>query len=164
MGRVKRAINHLLVALLFIQGLALIAIIGLEVFYRYVLGSALSWPEEVAGIIFVWFTLLGIVVLEGEGSHISFNIIDKFLPDILAKALRVSSHLIVITYGVVMIIYGLKYSLLFKYETSPAAGINLIWLNMSVPISGVLLIFFTLFNLVDTIKGEGETHHEEGGH
>ena len=63
-------LRRVIVFIVSLQGVVLVVLIGTGVFFRYVVGQALSWPEEVAGIIFVWFTLLGIALLTQSGEHI----------------------------------------------------------------------------------------------
>ena len=152
MAKVKYFLDRVLMSILVCQGIALVLIIGVSVFFRYVMGAALSWPEEVAQIIFVWYTLLGIVVLVGSDSHIAFDVISRVAPPAVAYLVRVFSQLLVIVYGLVMAVYGWKYLMMFPDEESPAAGINLSWLKISVPVAGVILIFFVCFNLISASR------------
>lgn len=152
MDTVRKLIDQLIMVILVIQGIFLVFIIGVAVFYRYVLGSALSWPGEVAGIVFVWYTLLGTVVLVGSDSHIGFDFIEKYTPAIVGKAVRALSQTIIILYGVIMTIYGWKYMRLFPDETSPAAGISLNWLKSAVPVTGILIVAYLAFKAVDILR------------
>ena len=135
--------------ILVFEGISLVAIIGISVFFRYVLDSALSWPGEVAGIIFVWYTLLGMVVLVGDKSHIAFDLFEKCRLPIISKLVAWLSQLTIVVYGIIMTVYGWQYVQMFPDETSPAAGINLTWLKSAVPITGILVIIYVLFNMLD---------------
>lgn len=148
MQRVKDFLDRFIMAVLVTQGICLVLIIGIAVFFRYVMGSALSWPEEVAQIIFVWYTLLGVVVLVGSDSHIAFDFMEKSTPPGVSCLISIFSRLMVMLYGGIMAVYGWQYMMMFSDEVSPAAGINLCWLKISVPVAGVILIFFVCFNLI----------------
>lgn len=148
MEKVKGFLDRFLMAVLVTQGVCLVLIIGIAVFFRYVMGAALSWPEEVAQIIFVWYTLLGVVLLVGSDSHIAFDFMEKSTPPVVSCLIRISSQVLIILYGGIMAVYGWKYMMMFPNEVSPAAGINLCWLKICVPVAGVILIFFVCFNLV----------------
>ncbi len=152
MGKIKLFIDGIMIVVLFVQGVALLVLIGIEVFFRYVVGSALSWPEEVAGIVFVWFTLVGVSILVGENAHISFSFLDKYFPRLVSLSIKVMAHAIVILYGVIMVVYGYRYMVLFRYEVSPAAGINLMWLNSAIPFNGVLVAFYSLVNVIEETR------------
>ncbi|PIE64923.1 MAG: hypothetical protein CSA26_06205 [Desulfobacterales bacterium] len=148
MQHIRKIIDHFITSILIIQGIALVAIICLAVFFRYVVGAALSWPEEVAGILFVWYTLLGIVFLVSSNSHIAFDILEKKAPPLIGIIINILSHLIIMAYAAVMVYYGWKYLKAFPYETSAAAGINLTWLKSAIPISGGLIISYILLNQI----------------
>ena len=150
--QVRKILDSLLIAILVAQGFLLVLIITIAVFFRYIVGSALSWPEELAGIVFVWYTLLGIVVLVGSESHIAFDLVEKYAPAIIGKCVKMLSQLIVIVYGAIMMIYGWQYLRLFPDETSPAAGINLSWVKVAVPVAGVLLVIYVAMNIISSWK------------
>lgn len=152
MGKIRKLLDRLITAILVLQGVSLIVIIGISVFYRYIIEAALSWPGEVAGIVFVWYTLLGIVLLSGSESHIAFDFIGKSAPRFVARSIKLLSQFIVLIYGIIMAVYGWKYLVLFPHETSPAAGINLTWLKIAIPATGVLLVFYVGLNIIDSFR------------
>ncbi|MCX5906312.1 MAG: TRAP transporter small permease [Deltaproteobacteria bacterium] len=155
---IRQIENYLLKVISFIlvlQGLGLVVLIGLEVFFRYVVGSALSWPEEVAGIVFVWFTLLGIALVMREDEHIAFDYLMKHSPPVVGKIIMAFSLLVIQIYALTMIYYGYSYARTFSFETTPAARINLLWLNLSLPVSGLLIIIYSLLKVVELFKSPG---------
>lgn len=156
MTGIKNILDKLIMAVLVAQAFSLVLIISVAVFFRYVLGTALSWPEEVAGIIFVWYTLLGIVVLVGSESHIAFDFFEKNTHPAVGYIIRLISQLAVIVYGGVMAVYGWQYFNLFPGELSAAAGINLGWLKISVPVAGILLVVYIIFNIFAGGKSDND--------
>ncbi len=163
MERARRFMNRLIMSVLIFQGISLVLIIGVSVFFRYVVGAALSWPGEVAGIIFVWYTLLGVVVLVGSESHIAFDLIGKYAPAFIDKFVKLLSQCIVLLYGVFMVVYGWKYLQLFPDETSPAAGINLSYLKVAIPVTGVLVVAYVSLNIVEVFKRSSRLAAEKEG-
>ena len=148
MERIRHFIDRLILGILALQGMVLVGIICLAVFFRYVVGAALSWPEEVAGILFVWYTLLGVVALASSNSHIAFDIIEQKAPRAVGLFIKTLSQVIIILYGLIMVVYGWKYLRAFPFETSPAAGINLVWLKSAIPLSGVLIVIYVSLDLI----------------
>jgi TRAP-type C4-dicarboxylate transport system permease small subunit len=144
-------LTQVVIGICAIQGMVLVGLMGIEVFFRYIMGRALSWPEEVAGIVFVWFTLLGIAVVMKDDSHISFDFLIKRLPKIAAKGIAIFSFLIIMAYAVAMIYAGYTYSKMFSFENTPAANINLLWVNISVPLSGGLIFLYALLKLLEIV-------------
>ena len=148
----RKILNSILKFLLAIQGFALLSLLGIEVFFRYVINSALSWPGEVAGFVFVWFTLLGTAYLVGENSHIAFSLISSRVSNPLKNVLYFFSQVSIIFYSYFMIVPGFKYTKLFSFAVSPAAGINMSWLYSAVPVSGVIIILYSTMNIIDLVS------------
>ena len=147
--KVLRKIVAFTVAL---QGLVLTLLIGTEVFFRYVVGRALSWPEEVAGIFFVWFTFLGVVLLTQSGEHIEFNFLAQQLSSRASKVLSVFIQVMIGLYALFISLSGYAYAIMFRFENTPAAGINSLWLNLALPISGLLIFFYSQLNILKILK------------
>jgi TRAP-type C4-dicarboxylate transport system permease small subunit len=161
--RARRFLNRLIMSVLILQGISLVLIIGISVFFRYVVGAALSWPDEVAGIIFVWYTLLGIVVLVGSESHIAFDLIGNYAPPFISKSIKLLSQCIILLYGAIMAVYGWKYFQLFPDETSPAAGIDLSYLKIAIPVTGVLVVAYVILNIINAFKRSSPLAAEKEG-
>lgn len=73
---------------MWVAGLALlvmVAIIPVGIFARYVMNSALSWPEPVAIICMVTFTFIGAAVSYRAGSHIAVTMMTDRLSEPLRK-------------------------------------------------------------------------------
>ncbi|HBC9089365.1 TPA: TRAP transporter small permease [Citrobacter koseri] len=63
---------------MWVAGLALlimVAVIPVGIFARYVMNSALSWPEPVAILCMVTFTFVGAAVSYRAGSHIAVSMV-----------------------------------------------------------------------------------------
>lgn len=76
-----RSIAWVLVALM-------VGTILLQVFYRYVLDSALPWPEEVARALMIW--MMGLVAASGYrwGSFVAIDMVGEMLPGLLQRLLK----------------------------------------------------------------------------
>jgi len=136
----------------FIQLAIMTFIIVLQVFFRYILGSSLSWSEEAARYLFIWIIMLGVSVGVKENFHVAVTIIIKRLP----RAPRIVSNIIFsLLLGVmalVMIIYGYDLTNQVAIQLSPAIRISMYWIYLSVPVSGVLIIVHLLEHLEKDIK------------
>ena len=58
----------------------MVIIILLQVFFRYVLGSALAWPEEAARFLMLWTTGLMAPTAFRRGGFVSIEILTRLLP------------------------------------------------------------------------------------
>jgi TRAP-type transport system small permease protein len=153
---IEKILARIVATAVALQGLVLTLLIGTEVFFRYVVGRALSWPEEVAGIFFTWFTLLGVVLLTQSGEHIEFNSLAQQLSARASRILSVFIQVMIGLYALFISLSGYTYATMFRFENTPAAGISSLWLNLSLPISGLLIFFYSQVNILKILKTPGK--------
>ena len=94
---------------MWIAGIALlvmVAVIPVGIFARYVMNSALSWPEPVAILCMVTFTFIGAAVSYRAGSHIAVSMVTDRLSEgsrrlclILADITMMAISLFILWYG-----------------------------------------------------------------
>lgn len=65
----------------------MVVIILAQVFFRYVIGSALAWPEEAARFLMLWAAGLMIATAFRRGGFVSIDILVRMLPARAASAL-----------------------------------------------------------------------------
>jgi TRAP-type C4-dicarboxylate transport system permease small subunit len=80
---------------------ALAVVVVAGVFYRYALNNALSWTDEVGGILLVWITYLGAVVALDRGAHMDM---DLFAGRIHGRARTALRALVDIALGILLIV------------------------------------------------------------
>lgn len=130
---------------------AMLLLIGLQVFYRYVLKDPLSWPEEIARNAFVWLVALGVVKLFRERRN---YVIDFFL---LMTPERVQ-RIVVIVYDVVALVL---FSLILagswpvlaanaKIRTAIGTPINVLYASFAV--ASALIVVVILVSLIERLN------------
>jgi TRAP-type C4-dicarboxylate transport system permease small subunit len=149
---IEEYLKRIIIFIVSLQGMALVVLIGTEVFFRYVVGHALSWPEEVAGVFFVWFTLLGVVLLTQSGEHIEFSSLAKRFGTRVGKGFTIFIQTVIALFSLLMAVYGYSYAMMFRFESTPAAGINSLWLNLSMPVCGLLIFLYSQLNIVKILR------------
>lgn len=119
-----------------------VSIALLQVFCRYVLNNSLSWPEEIAKFLFVWFVFIGAALITRRARHITIDILPRSLEP---GALRVHAFLCrVITSCAAsfLVVFGIE---LVRRSTfiSPALEIPYTYLYLAVP-TGALISLIVL--------------------
>lgn len=130
--------------------------LGAQVFFRYVLGSALSWTEELSRFVFVWAVYLGASMAAKERSHIRVTAPQLLLPKkyrpfspIFADAIWVAFNLIFAYVGVKQVHHMFR----FKF-ISPALQWNTAYIYIVIPAGFAFMAFRIVEGYIRTyLKG-----------
>src|SRR5699024_10629959 len=77
--KISRYTTYILLGIVCVAVAIMCVVTVLQVFYRYVLDSALYWPEEVSRASLVWLSFVGAAVGVRQGTHIAITAIyDRF--------------------------------------------------------------------------------------
>ena len=130
---------------------AMVLLIGLQVFYRYVLNDPLSWPEEIARNAFVWLVAFGAVKLFRERSN---YIIDFFLLMTPGRVQRI----VAVVYDIVALVL---FSLILvgswpvlaanaKIRTAIGTPINVLYASFAV--ASALVVVVIVVSLIERLN------------
>ena len=87
---------------------ALVVVLVLQVFFRYVLQTGISWSEEVSRFLFIWFVYISASYAVQVGTHIRVSLVVDFMPTALQRPLRVISDLLWIGFNAIVIVSGIQ--------------------------------------------------------
>ncbi|MCY0092540.1 TRAP transporter small permease [Hoeflea ulvae] len=130
----------------------MVLIIMLQVFFRYVLGSALAWPDEGARFLMLWMTAVIAPSAYRWGGFVSIDMARDLLPARLGALLG----LLLLAVSLVVLVYGFRLGLnhvnsgwLFNSSSLKLpldfVGLGLIriklaWMYMSLPVGLAMMI------------------------
>jgi TRAP-type C4-dicarboxylate transport system permease small subunit len=120
-----------------------------QVFSRYVIGQSYSFTEEFARFALIWLSILGAAYLNGKREHLSMDfLVRKLNGNQLKRRMQIIEILMFVFALVVMVIGGgnLVYTTLYLGQISAAMGVSLGYVYAIVPISGLLIMFFSVHN------------------
>ena len=137
------------------------AIIGWQVFGRYVLNSSPSWAEQAALILMIWFVFLAAAAGVREGFHIRILALQSAVPPGLRNRLRLVAHLVVGACGAALAIWGGELAARTWSHVIPTLGLPRGVAYLPLPISGVLIALFTAELILEDARGEESPDTEE---
>jgi TRAP-type C4-dicarboxylate transport system permease small subunit len=143
-GRVLSVMSN---AALYLAGIGLVAmsvIVFWQVFMRYVLNWGQAWTELSSIMIMSWFIFLGAAVGVRENFHLGFDVLLYVLPKGSKRILRTISDLVVLSFAVGMIYYGIVLMRLQWNEVMPSLGISGSFRYLPLTAGGVLITLFSL--------------------
>lgn len=127
----------------------MVAITTWQVITRYILND----PSEVTGEFLrfglIWFSLLAGAYVVGKKSHIAITFLSDRLKDNKKLILDTIIQVSFILFAAIMLFGGAKAVSLTMAQTSPSLGLSMGYVYLSLPVSGVLILFYCLTNLLD---------------
>jgi TRAP-type transport system small permease protein len=135
--------------------IALVALVTLGVFFRYVLDASLSWYDEFASYLLVWLAFYGAVVTTARNRHIAFEV----LVDRLGRRARTGMAVVSEAFSLVFYATLTWYGVVLVRTMGGDTAVSLAWVPMAVvysamPISGGLMMVVSLGRLLSlAIRG-----------
>ena len=143
-----RIIERILILLL---GLMLLQVVW-QVFSRYILLVPSSFTDELSRFLLIWIGLLGASYATGKKMHLTIDLLPNYLSGRKKRNLDLIIHILVILFAFfVMVIGGIRlvYVTLTLGQTSSALEIPLGYIYLIIPLSGLMIIFYSLLNIFD---------------
>ena len=124
-----------------------------QVITRFILKNPSTLTEEILRYLLVWTTMVGGAYAYGRRKHLSINMLTKKLPHKQQKMLDIIIQVIVIVFAVVvMIMGGLHLVGTTSNQISAALHLPMPYVYASIPVGGILIIFYSLIFIMEDIK------------
>lgn len=143
-GKVSRICATLTGIVVVLLASCLVFSLVTSIFFRYVVGQALSWPEEISLILFTWLVLLAGSLGVREGFHVRLTIVTSRLPLGMQMVLDKAITVAIGTFGVILIYSGYDLVERTAKHLTPTLRLPLDWLNYSAPVCGILIALHCL--------------------
>lgn len=125
--------------------LVMVAVIPVGIFARYVMNSALDWPEPVAILCMVTFTFIGAAVSYRAGSHIAVSMMTDRLGETGRRICAVIADIMLMAISIFILWYGI--SLCMDLWDQPVAEFPILTAGenyLPLPIGSAITILFII--------------------
>lgn len=126
-----------------------------QVFTRFVLQNPSSYTEELARYSLVWAGVLGAAYVAGNKMHLAIDLLSMKLKGKSKSFLEIFIQISVLVFAVVVMVIGgfrLVTITLTLNQISAALQIPLGYVYLAVPVSGFLIVFYSIYHILDEIK------------
>jgi TRAP-type C4-dicarboxylate transport system permease small subunit len=162
-----RILDRVLETLLFVILATMVAVVSAAVVWRYVLRSPISWADELASILMVWFTFLGAAVGMRDRAHYAFDYLVTALPPGAKRFVLLLGQLVAIGISIGLLYWSAQISFLLREWTTPALEISRALVYSACPVGTGFILLYAVRDLVLHLKGEprptGPAPSEESG-
>lgn len=134
--------------------IAMVLLVTVAVFYRYVLGASLIWYDEFASYLLVWLTFYGAAVVAYHRRHIAFETVVERLSPGARRAAAIAAEVCVIAFQGILLYYGWVLMQAIRAETAVSLEwVRMGWIYSVLPISGGLMLLISLVDLAGLLRG-----------
>lgn len=156
-NRLQNAVNALTAVIL----VAIMVIILVQTFTRYVIFYSIPWSEEASRYLFVAMILLGINMGISQNLMVRIDIIDNFLPGRMRKAFEIGRQVLALSISAVFFYSTFGMLRIGGYQMSPAMRIPMNVMYGILCLGFGLAVVSVIFKLQETIMMK--TTEKKGG-
>lgn len=142
--------------------IAMTAIIGWQVFGRFVLNDSPSWAEQAALVLMIWYVFFAAAAGVREGFHIRIVAVQSALRPSRRRVLRLLAHVIVGLGGIALLVWGGELVARTWSHVIPTLGLPRGVAYLPLPLSGALMAFFAVELIIEDSTGEESADVEDG--
>ncbi len=139
-----------------------------QVITRYVFNAPSAYSEALSQYLFVWMIMFGSAYVYGSREHLTIDLLkDKFSPRlnmIVEVLMNICLFAFIVT---ICVVGGWKYTVSQVKRIDPSLHISMAILYTSVPFTGIITLYYAVYNCICSIRdyrsGKRETGDPLGG-
>ena len=148
----RKKIDKILAKLLILIMSIMVINVLWQVFSRYFLGTPSSFTDELARYLMIWIGILGAAYVSGRNKHVAIDVLPSRLSAKSQKKLRLVVRILIILFCLFALVIGgsrLVYVTYVLDQYSPALQVPLALVYMVIPISGILIIYYKISDILN---------------
>ena len=129
----------------------MVVVVTWQVVSRYAMGDPSPWTEEVARMLLIWVGLLGGVYAYREKAHLGLDLLYQKVGNIGKRRLEIITDVSCGLFALAVLVVGGGSLVQLTWElkqTTAVLGIPMAWVYSVLPLSGVLIVFYSLASLL----------------
>ncbi|WP_297695395.1 TRAP transporter small permease [uncultured Eudoraea sp.] len=149
---IRNKIDKVLAKLLIIIMSIMVINVLWQVFSRYFLGAPSSFTDELARYLMIWIGILGAAYVSGRNKHVAIDVLPSRLNAKSQKKLKLVVRILIILFCLFALVIGgsrLVYVTYVLDQYSPALQVPLAAVYMVIPISGILIIYYKISDILN---------------
>lgn len=126
-----------------------------QILARYIPVLPGSFTDELARYLLIWVGVLGAAYASGQHMHLALDLLPEKLKGAAKSRLYILINFLVGTFALLVMVIGgirLMYITLYLEQTSAALGIPLGYVYMVLPLSGLLIIYYSVRHSLYLLK------------
>lgn len=125
-----------------------VAILFAGVLFRYALHQPLLWSDELAGILFLWMSMLGAVVAQHRGGHMRLTVLVGLASERWRRRIETFASLSVILFLALMLLPAWEHAFAEMAITTPALSLPDICKAAAIFVGCLLMLVIAVLQLI----------------
>lgn len=149
--QLRKTIDKILANFLVIIMAIMVINVLWQVASRFILGSPSSFTDELARYLMIWIGILGAAYVSGRNMHVAIDVLPTRSSPKTQKKLLFIVRILIILFCVIALVIGgsrLVYITYVLGQNSPALQVPLALVYMVIPISGLLIIYYKISDIL----------------
>lgn len=153
----RKGIDWVLSSACFVIFAFMVCIGTYQIVVRYFFNSPSTVSEELLTYSFTWMALLSSAYVFGKRDHMRMGFLADKLTGKKRLALEVVIEALILAFAVIVLIFGgIRIMNLTMTQVTASLGIPMGTVYTVVPLSGVLIVIYTVLNIIDLCAGRIE--------
>lgn len=157
MDKAKNILDQILKVVSVVLFIAMVLLTTYQVIARYIFKSPSSISEVLTRYAFVWLIIVSATYVFGQRDHIAITFLRDKFKGMGRKIIDVAIECVIIIFSATIMVYGgftvtrmnmLQYDSMLNIPTGIVYSI--------IPICGVLIILYSIFNIIQSVKTKAE--------
>lgn len=162
MTAVKNSLDVALRWLCIVLFVALVLVVVWQVFSRQVVQSPATWTTSVAQYLFVWLALFGSAWVFSEKEHIAVDFLTRLVRINGTRGMEITVNVVILAFAVLILVWGgLRGVDLTWSQKVSGLPVNIGTMYLALPISGLIMTFYSIFHIVEAFHGRGLPSDDE---
>ncbi len=159
LGKLEYMTKKALELVVFLLFAMMTALTFAQVFTRFFLNISLSWSEELSRFTLVWLIFTASILTYGDKIHIGVDALTNKLTGMTGRLVQLANRVCVLVFCTAVILGALEFLPVTALQKSPACGIYMSYVYVSIPISMAFMGIITIRDMCRIFRSMG--HKED---
>jgi TRAP-type C4-dicarboxylate transport system permease small subunit len=134
-----------------------------QIFTRFILQDSSSYTEELARFLLIWIGVLGASYAVRTKVHLGIDVLTQRMAENKKRKAEITVNVFIFLFALIIMVVGGIHLVQITFslnQISAAMGIKMGYIYLVLPISGILIMYYSLFfiyQLVAENRGKTET-------
>jgi TRAP-type C4-dicarboxylate transport system permease small subunit len=151
-----KGINLLAYTIAILAVVALVIVLALQVYSRYIAQSPISWTVEMSAMLMTWLSFMGAAIGVYHKTHMTIEVVNKRFSPRWFKINQIGIHALIFFFAAIVAYYGTIFVRNTDYVTT-VLRISLGWQFLSITLAAAFMAIHSLYHIVDELSGESGT-------